>query len=112
MRSAVANLIRNFLCCFKVRDLEGELTIGLDDPADTGMLMGALIPTGIVLTQLTGKRFTIRPSFEGAIFEGRGFIKVRVFPVKVLPAMVRFLLSKPTLSVVKRVITSRWKRER
>jgi hypothetical protein len=110
MRSAVAKLIRSLLRCLEVRDLEGELTIGLDDPADTGMLIGALIPTGIALSQLTGRRFTIRPSFEGAIFEGRGFIRVRVFPVKVLPATVRFFFSMPTLGVVKLVIKSRWKR--
>jgi len=111
MRSAIAKLIRTLLRCLEVRDLEGELIIGLDDPADTGMLMGALIPTGIALNQLTGRRFTIRPFFEGAIFEGRGFIRVRVFPVKVLPATVRFLFSMPAFGVVKLVIASRWKRE-
>jgi hypothetical protein len=111
MGRGVAKLIRTILRRLEVRDLEGELTIGLGDPADTGMLIGALIPAGIALSQLTGRPFTIRPSFGGAVFEGRGSITVRVFPVRVLPATVRFLFSMPTFSAVKLVITSRWKRK-
>ena len=111
MVRGVAKLFRTILRRLEVRDLEGELTIGLGDPADTGMLIGVLIPAGIALSQLTGTPFTIRPSFEGPVFQGKGSITVRVFPVRVLPATVRFLFSTPTFGAAKLVITSRWKRK-
>jgi len=111
MGRGVAKLFRTILRRLEVRDLEGEVTIGLGDPADTGVLVGVLIPAGIALSQLTGRPFTIRPSFGGAVFEGKGTITVRVFPVRVLPATVRFLFSMPTFGAVKLVITSRWKRK-
>jgi hypothetical protein len=112
MGPAVVRLIEAIFASLAVRDFEGELTIGLDDPADTGMLMGVLIPTSIALSWLTGRSFTISPSFERVIFEGRGSLIVRFSPVQVLPAIVRFLFSIPAFRAVKRVIASRWKRER
>jgi hypothetical protein len=111
MGRGVAKLLRTILRRLEVRDFEAELTIGLDDPADTGMLIGVLTPAGIALSQLTGRPFTIRPSFGGAVFEGRGAITVRVFPVRVLPATVRFLYSMPAFSAVKLMVRSRWKRK-
>jgi hypothetical protein len=64
MKSPIARFVGRIFHCSEIRDLQGELSIGLDDPTDTGMLMRALIPTGITSSLLAGRSFMVRPSFS------------------------------------------------
>lgn len=112
MVSAIARFIRRILRCLEVRDLQGDLTIGLDDPADTGILMGALIPAGIALSHLTGRPLGISPSFGGAVLQWRGTATVRLVPMRLLWATTRIVLSMPAFGALKLVIVSRWKRRK
>lgn len=112
MGHAIARLVRRILLRLEVRDLRGEVTIGLDDPADTGVLMGVLIPACITLNALTREFFVIVPSFEGAVFEGNGKIIVRLFPIRLCLSAVRFVFSIPVFTALKIVIEARWKEKR
>jgi hypothetical protein len=106
MAAATAKLGRRILRCLEIRDFRGDFLIGLDDPADTGMLFGALIPAAIALSSLTGNPFTIRPSFEGRVFEGRTGATLRLSPLRALWAITRFAFSVPALRALKRVVRS------
>ena len=86
--------------------------VGLDDPADTGILMAVLMPACIILTTLSGKSFMVRPSFGGAVLDGNGEAIVRLFPIWSCLAAPRFIFSMPAFTALKMVIVTKCKRKR
>ncbi len=76
MGGAIARFIRRILLRLEIPHLRGELVIGLDDPADTGILMAVLMPACILLNTLSGRFFMVRPSFGGAVLNGNGQLAI------------------------------------
>ena len=92
MRAAPA-LMLGLLRKFRLVRLELRGRVGLDDPADTGMVFGVLeavrhLPMGARV------QIDVRPDFHGARFEGRAGMTIRVVPI---------LLFGPMLGVAWRV---------
>ncbi len=59
MRRAIARFAHRIFLRLEMLDLRGELTMGLDDPADTGILMAVLMPACIILSALSWKFFLV-----------------------------------------------------
>lgn len=112
MGRAIARLVHRFFLRLKILDLRGELIIGLDDPADTGILVAMLMPACIMLNTLSGKFFMVRPSFAGAVLDGNGEAVVRLFPIWFCLSVARFILSMPAFTALKIVIETKCKRKR
>ena len=112
MRGAIAQLAHRIFLRLEVLDLRGELIMGLDDPADTGILMAMLMPACIILNTLSGKFFMVRPSFGGAVLDGNGKAIVRLFPIWACLSAARFILSMPAFTALKIVIETKCKRKR
>ena len=92
-RELVAGLLRSL----RPRDLHVRARIGLDDPADTGCLWGAVGPLAALFS---GQDVRVEPAFDGACLRYRACARVRVVPGWILWLLARFLVSPPVLRAV------------
>jgi len=105
--------IRDLLRCFKIRDLNADIRVGLGSPDDTGQLFAFIGPPVVWLSSTLPFRVNVQPAFEDeAIFEGHARGKVRLRPIQLLIPIVKFLFSIATFRLLKNFIASRWKKKR
>ena len=102
------NLVRRILNCLRIIELNANLRIGLDDPADTGMMCSVLFPAMVFLSPFS-TRLRIEPIFEEPTFEIGMHSIVRVFPIQIIGAVLRFVLSPTGLRIAKSMVVSHWK---
>lgn len=105
----IIRLARQILRCLKVRELEADLRVGLDDPADTGMMCAMLWPLLTPLTSSDSVRLRIVPTFEEATFEGSLHGKIRVFLIQIVGYLLVFVLSPVGLRTIRSMVVARWK---
>ena len=100
----LVKLARRILGGVRVRDLDARLVIGLDDPADTGMLYSALCPVLVPLTYNSSAMVRMELSFDepGLDFTARG--RIRVFPIRMVWSVLLFALSPAGLRAMKRMV--------
>ena len=79
--TGLLKLSRRILSGVKVRHLDARLRIGLDDPADTGLLYSALWPVLVPLTDNTSAKVQIELSFEEPALDLTARGRIRVFPI-------------------------------
>ena len=82
--------IRDIFRCFKIRKLEADFLVGLDDPSETFYLFALTEPFNRLWNHYQPYPVTIRPSFIEAAFEGYLQGVVRVYPITLIPPMLRF----------------------
>jgi hypothetical protein len=93
-----------------IKELTAYLKVGLENPADTGLLFAIAGPANFLLSLLP-YRITIYPSFEGDIvFEAHAQGITRLHPIMVLVALLKFLFSSPAMYITRIFVVSRWKR--
>lgn len=97
-RRRLARFVRDALVVFRPCDLQLRCRLGLDDPADTGMLWAAAGP----LTACTPVQLDIAPVFPGPAFELMSRGRVRIIPAQVLGLVAAFALSPATVGAVVR----------
>jgi hypothetical protein len=91
----LAQLARALLAQTRVRELTVRARAGLDDPADTGMLWGALTP----LLAWAGDQqasFDLQPAFAGSCLEVHGCGRFTLVPARYLLVLTAFVLSPRT----------------
>ena len=110
--SQLQKLIRDTFRCLEIKRLECDLRVGLDDPADTGLLFAVVGPITIFLGNSLFRRIRVWPSFEEAVFEGHAHGVIRVQPIKLFPPLMRFIFSLLTLRVLKKLVLTKWKRRK
>jgi hypothetical protein len=105
--------LRDILRHLKIRDLEVDLEVGLGDPADTALFVGWIwLPTFLTSTQ-TGHLIRVVPSFnDDLVFQGHAYISIRLIPIQLVPAFVRFGFSQPGIMILRALIFRRWKRKK
>lgn len=109
----VKDLLRNVLRRLKIRELRVNLRVGLDDPADTGLLFALIGPATFFLGSSRVHEIKIEPSFEDEIVcEGYLHGALRVWPIQLVIPLLRFVFSLATIRVVKILIVSKWKGKR
>jgi hypothetical protein len=106
-------LLKGVLSCFKFRDLVADFTIGLGDPADTGLLFAIIGPTAAFLGSSQFHQLRVRPSFgDNAVLQGYSQGTVRLRPIRLLPPFIKFACSLTTIRVAKKLIISKWRRKK
>lgn len=100
-------LLRQLLRHTQIRELRLQGRIGLDDPADTGLLFAALAPALSGLGAFPAVAVNVEPDFERPGLAGQASGAVRLVPARVLWALVRFLLSPEALRAARTLATGR-----
>ena len=100
-------LSRRILSGVRVRHLDARLRIGLDDPADTGMLYSALWPVLVPLTYNSSAKVRMELSFEEPALDLTARGRIRVFPIQMVWFVLLFALSPAGLRAVKRMVMRR-----
>ena len=96
----------------KIKKLVANFNVGLDNPADTGLLFAFLAPVNLLLSYFSPHQIRIEPSFTGeAIIEGHLYGAVRVRPIQLTAPLMGFAFSLPTLRAVKKLVLSKWRRK-
>ncbi len=106
-------LLLDVLKCFKIRELRADFRVGLDNPADTGLLFALIGPAIFFLSRSVPCQIRVQPSFEGeAAFQGYLHGAVRLRPIRLVTPIVRFAFSLAAIRVVKILVLARWKRKK
>ena len=105
-------LVKRMVGSIHIRQLNADIRLGLDDPADTGVMCAVLWPVFIrpVISRTT--RWSVEPVFTGPTFEAALQGNVRVFPAEIVANALRFILSPAGLRLIKVMVVSRWKKKK
>ena len=106
-------LIGDILGHLSFRDLKGEFKFGFGDPADTGLFFGFLGPAIQFSSPHLNHRLNIKPSF-GPEPKLEGYLQgtLRLIPILLVPAVLRFVFSPITVRLIKVFIQSKWKQRK
>jgi len=108
-----ANLVRDVLRQFKIKELSVNCRLLLDDPADAGLVFAVAGATAPLLNLPPKCQFSVEPAFSDEIaFEGHLHGVVSLKPIRLVWPLLRFILSLAMLRVIKTLVMSRWKRKK
>jgi len=109
----ILRLLRDVFKRIRIRDLAIDFTIGLDDPADTALLVGSLWLPAFLLSPSLPHSMRLQPSFDdGPVFQGYARVVLRLRPIQLVPAIARFGCSRAALRLLGLLISGRWKRKK
>jgi len=113
LASAVLRLLRDVSRRVRLKHLSIDFVAGLDDPADTALVVGSLWVPAFLLNQSSSHVVRLQPSFEGGpVLQGDARVVLRVRPIHLVPPIVRFVCSRPAIRLLRFIVSSRWKRKR
>ena len=105
-------LVRRILSRVRVRQLDADLRLGLDDPADTGMLCAFMWPALVSLSSSGPVKLRIEPSFAEPALEASVHGRARLFPIEMVGPLLCFVLSLAGLRAARLMVVSRWRQRR
>lgn len=97
----VLQLTQTVLRRIQIRQLNVELRLGLDDPADTGRLWAVVGPVAGLLALPRTARIVIEPEFAAETFDIHSQGRVRLIPIRLLLVILAFTLSPRTLRALR-----------
>ncbi len=97
-------LLRGMARAIRISYFRASLYIGLEDPADTGLIAACLWSAAGYLQSLYPIEIDIQPSFSQQRLDGEGCAALRIWPALLLLALLRFALSRPSLSASLRIV--------
>ena len=103
-------LIRDLLRSLQPRRFRLQCIVGLDDPADTGRLIGVLAALRIVpgrkrtFSKHSNVAFEVTPDFTGRRCAGYWCASMRFIPLKLIGVFLVFLFSPPVFRAAKGLI--------
>ena len=107
----VYRLLRGILNSFKIKELRANIRIGLDDPADTGILFAIAAPTNFFFSYLPYD-ISFQPSFNNeTILEGDLNGDISFKPIKLISPISRFIFSSQSVRII-RIFIAEWKRKK
>ena len=84
--------------------LRGDITLGLESPADTGIIYGYCTAVRYALWPAEAIDFVMTPVFDHEIFEGTFTLRMQIRrPLLIVVAVVRALLQKPVRQRLRQV---------
>ena len=105
-------LVRSVLSHIKIREIGANLRVGLDNPADTGLLFAFIAPANLLLSSSFPHQIRVQPSFaDEAVLEGYLYGAARLWPIQLVAPLIGFAFSLPTLRAVKTLVSTKWKRK-
>ena len=105
LRKPLFRLFSDLLNGIKIKHLESNVTFGLSDPADTGMLCGLLHSVaGLAYSRCRHCSFSINPVFMNPMMDFRGDVEIRVRVYSLIFPMLKFMFNRKTLSFTYSII--------
>ncbi|MDQ1274610.1 MAG: hypothetical protein QG610_182 [Euryarchaeota archaeon] len=99
LRKPLFRLLSDMLNAIKIKNLKADLTFGLPDPADTGMLCGVIHAIlGTVYSRCRSCSFSVCPVFMESLLDFRGSAEIRVKLYSLIFPFIKFILNGKTLS--------------
>ena len=105
-------LARRMVGSLHFLQINADLRFGLDDPADTGMVYGALWPVLVLPVMSSSTTLRMEPVFDSPTFEAAFQGKVRVFPAEMVANVLRFVFSPAGLRLTKAMAVLQWKKRK
>ncbi len=103
-------LLRDVISSLRIRELRVNFRVGLNNPADAGLLFAVIGPTTLFLGSSRFHQIRIEPSFgDKAVCEGYLHGAVRSQPVRLVVPLLRFALSLAAIRAMKILVLSKWK---
>lgn len=97
-------LVVNIFKSLKIKELAANIKLGLENPADTALLFAFLGPIYFLLNMLPYEIYVL-PSFESDIsLEAYLHGVIRLCPIMVILALLRFVFSAPALRITKALV--------
>ncbi|HSC26888.1 MAG TPA: hypothetical protein VLD67_06415 [Vicinamibacterales bacterium] len=96
----IARLLAGLRRRIRFEDFHLRAEFGLDDPADTGRLYGAIAPLLLAAAGM-GWHVDCRPTFLRSGLEGSCAATFRVRPLSIIGQFVRFFCSPPVLRAIR-----------
>jgi hypothetical protein len=109
----IKNLVRDALPQIKIKEIAVNLRLGLDDPADTGLVFAVIGAARPFLKLPRQYELTIQPSFsDQPFFQGylRGVLRLQ--PIRLVIPLGRFVFSPAMFRVLRVLVSSRRKNQR
>ena len=109
MPRQLARLVKAILHSFKIKELRVNFRVGLDNPADTAVVVGITDFIRLFWKPSFPHEIDIRADYEGdvVLVEGYTHLVVRVFPILIVTSLLRFLFSWRTIKAVRIMVASR-----
>ncbi len=108
----LARFIKRIVRRIKTKELFADFKVGLENPADIGLLFAFLAPLNLLLSYLSPYHIRIEPSFTTEnIIEGHLESELRLRPIQLAAPLIVFALSLPTLRAMKKLVLYKWKRK-
>jgi hypothetical protein len=105
--SDMVRFMRAILRHLSIRMIEGAFTVGLQNPADTGMVFGFFSAVRPLLFPCTRISLSMTPVFDREILEGRVMADLRIREPLFIPVLVLRLAMKPGTRRLIRKVSSR-----
>ncbi len=112
MPGRLVKLARQVLRRLHMRQLDGDVRLGLDDPADTGVVCSFAWPALAYLNSFRLLSVRFEPCFTEPLLELRMRGTMRVYPVEMAGPLLSFAVSPAFLRAIRSVAASRWRRRR
>jgi hypothetical protein len=107
------SFIKRIIGQIKVRELTANLKVGLDNPADTGLLFAFIAPLNLAINYFLPHPIKIQPSFtEESFITGYLCGAVRLWPIQLAASLIGLAFSLPALRAAKKLVLYKWKRKR
>jgi hypothetical protein len=107
------NFIKDSLSCLRFRDMAADFTIGLGDPAGTGLLFAIAAPATAFYGLSGEHRIRIQPSFsDNAVLQGYSRGTIRLRPIRLVAPFLKLVFSLPAARVTWKLIGSKWRNKK
>jgi hypothetical protein len=107
------SFIKRIIRRIKVRELTANLKVGLDNPADTGLLFAFIAPLNLAINYFLPHPIKIQPSFTGESFiNGYLYGAVRMWPIQLAASLIGLAFSLPALRAAKKLVLYKWRGKR
>jgi len=92
------------------KTIEIDLKAGLGEPADTGRAWGMVYPLLTLTPYSRLKKIRLIPDFsDEPVLEGDACVYIRLWPIEIILAALKFVFSRPVLQTLKKVILLKWR---
>lgn len=92
-------LVSDTLKAIRIKNLKADLTFGLSDPADTGMLCGFIHAIlGTFYSRCRSCSFSVCPVFMESLLDFRGSAEIRIKIYSLVFPFIKFIFNGKTLS--------------
>lgn len=99
LRKPLIRLFSDMFNAIKIKNLKADLTFGLPDPADTGMLCGFIHAfLGMVYNRCRNCSFSVCPVFMESLLDFRGGAEIRIKLYSLIFPFIKFIFNWKTLS--------------